>query len=101
MRALTLLVALVSALGVSGCIRHGGNGESCQAPGLEDPEAVGQCASGFVCTPDTSGQTGNGQSAHWDTSTCRPTCSSSRDCAVGTICRTVAGADYLMACQPN
>ncbi len=103
MRSLAIVFAFASLTGLSaGCARHGAAGEACSAPGLEDPNAIGQCAAGFVCAPDRSTQSGNGQSPHWDTSVCRETCASNVDCtATGTSCRSVAGADYVMACQPD
>ncbi len=98
----TLVFASLALTFSAGCARHGSVGDSCQAPGLgvDDFE---QCASGFICTPAPSGSVGSGNSAHWDTATCRTVCSSNYDCAAvaHTICRPVAGADYAMACQPE
>ena len=98
----TLLVLASLASFSTGCLRHGSAGESCEAPSLQDPEGLGACAAGFVCTPNASGVEGNGQSAHWDTSTCRPECSSNLDCTTaGETCRTVGGNEPHMACQPG
>lgn len=100
MRSLFTALALALTLSFTGCATHGVAGEACQGPGLPEG-AFEQCAEGFTCTPDHSGVEGNGQSPHWDTSTCRTLCSSSVDCTAGTTCRTVPGAEYLMACQPD
>lgn len=95
--ALVLLTASLAA----GCMRQGSEGESCNAPGLP-AASFGDCAAGFVCTPEPSGQTGNGNSAHWDVANCRAECSSNTDCtAPHTSCRAVAGAEYRMACQAD
>jgi hypothetical protein len=103
MRSISVAFAIASLAATlsAGCNRHGNAGEACAAPGLEDPNAIGQCAAGTICTPDSSGQAGNGQSAHWDTSSCRTACSSSTECGDHESCRTVPGAEYLMACQPD
>jgi hypothetical protein len=101
MRSLTTLLAIGSlALALGGCVRHGSAGEACTAPGLAEG-AFDQCAEGFTCTPDSSGLAGNGQSPHWDTATCRTLCSNDLQCPAHEHCRGVAGADYLMACQPD
>jgi hypothetical protein len=97
-----LTLAILAGAMTAGCNRHGNAGESCAAAGLEDPNAIGQCAAGTVCAPDRSGQAGNGMSAHWDTATCRTSCSSNTECTTAhETCRPVVGADYLMACQPD
>lgn len=86
----------------AGCARHGSDGEACSAPGIPEQDALGQCAAGFICIADTSGVSGNGNSAHWDTASCRNECASNADCtAAHTSCRTVPGAEYLMACQAD
>lgn len=102
MRSLLLALTLASlAASLSaGCARHGTAGEACQGPDLV-AGSFEQCATGFTCTPDRAPPTGNGRGAQWDQSTCREICNSSVDCGPGTTCRVVAGAEYLMACQPN
>jgi len=99
MRSFFTLLALASLSLTAGCLRHGSAGDSCEAPSLQDPVGLGACAPGFVCAPDHSGVTGNGQSAHWDTATCRQECSSNADCTQAhTTCRTVSGNEPHMAC---
>ncbi|MFO0680789.1 MAG: hypothetical protein U0234_02005 [Sandaracinus sp.] len=102
MRSISTVLAALSLFGVLGlgCARNGVAGEACSAPGLPS-DALGQCASGFACAPDRSGQQGNGQSPHWDSATCREICSSDIECPDGTRCIGVTGAEYIMACQPT
>ena len=103
MRSILVAFAIMSFASLSaGCNRHGNAGEACAAPGLEDRNAIGQCADNLVCAPDRSGQVGNGMSAHWDSATCRVQCSSNLDCTTAhETCRPVVGAESLMACQPD
>jgi hypothetical protein len=94
------LFALLTALALvlaPGCARLGGEGEHCTAPGL-DPSAFGGCAEGLVCTPEPGSITSFPQR---DNDFCRRACTSNTDCPTGQSCRTVANAEYQMACQPN
>jgi len=99
MRAFALSLLVLASL--TACNGQGVAGEACTAPGIPAPAFEG-CAAGFVCSPNRTSQVGSGQSAHWDSATCRQVCSSNIDCtAPNTTCRAVSGSDYTMACLPD
>ena len=103
MRSSFILLALVALLlaTVAGCMRAGNDGEVCSNPGISESQynsgfAAG-CAAGLICAPDHATSATYSQ---FDRASCRRVCASDRDCATGSTCRGVTGAEFRSACLP-